>query len=254
MSRSAPKTLAGITLAILIGPAAEAGIILNRSAEGFFQSTGEKVPDFATMGYFGVLGDPYVHRIYYLFDLASVSGPIGSAALRLELDRFFAGVDSLSFGIFGFDGNPANLQLDYADGNVAGAEIFNDLGSGASFGSGLAIGLQAGYRCTPTCSGTPGAPGEILNLELTQAALDAINAAAGGLFAVGLRLDDETAADLFGGFKAVTFEFPLDGVTRVAELVLHREVQEPATLVLLATGIVGAAWCRRRRYAAHQVV
>ncbi|MFN7932125.1 MAG: hypothetical protein U0R19_02285 [Bryobacteraceae bacterium] len=221
---------------------------MDRSAEGNVVSLGESGPGFATMGVYQTQGQfsGFTSRIYYVFDLTSVSGPISSATLRLELDRYFVGAATTNFTIYDFTGNPDDLSLTYSQGSAAGLAIYNDLGSGAVFGSGVADASQFSYACSPTCSGTLGAPGAIASFTLNQAALNAINANLGGKFAIGLRLDDESETNLYTDFKAVTFHYLYSTTPRVAELVLD-PVPEPSTCTLITFGFAAALLFRRPR-------
>ena len=121
--------------------------VINRSAEGNVVSLGESGPGFATMGVYQAQGQfpGFISRLYYVVDLSAVFGPISSATLRLEIDRYFVGAATTNFTIYDFTGNPDDLSLTYSQGSAAGSAIYNDLGSGAVFGTGVADASQFAF-------------------------------------------------------------------------------------------------------------
>jgi dipeptidyl aminopeptidase/acylaminoacyl peptidase len=121
------------------------------------------------------------YRNFFTFDLSSLTGRVISA--RLELTRFgYGSADpSETLGLFDVSTGARTLNRN----NGASAAIFEDLGTGTSYGTFEVSGSAE--------------PSDVLSLPLNAAALADINAAAGGFFSMGGRLlSAEAHQSLFG--------------------------------------------------------
>lgn len=149
-----------------VAPAANQTVTLTDIARGWYNESGGHTA--AVEGYFvGLLGTQY-HN-FLVFDLASVPGTIRSATLRLEVpggSGFTSPDGAEDFELHEVTTDPATLDVD-ATGQTA---IYDDLADGPVFG---------------TRQYTPADIGTITEIELNSAAVTALNAAAGDLFAFG---------------------------------------------------------------------
>ncbi|MBW4473935.1 MAG: S8 family serine peptidase [Stenomitos rutilans HA7619-LM2] len=103
---------------------------------------------------------------YWTFDLSSLTAPITSATL--EVQRYYGSGDPTeTLGLFSVETDAATLNNRIGTNSA----IFNDLGSGTSYGT---------YAVSTT-----GDPTEILGFNLNTAAIAAINKAKGGFFSIG---------------------------------------------------------------------
>jgi hypothetical protein len=154
------------------------------------------------------------YRNFFVFDLSSIAGSITSAILRLDT------ANVVSSGIYDlFDVSTPISTLMAGGSGLTG--IYNDLGSGSTFGS---IGLLNTQDH------------QLVDITFNANGLAALNASS-GLFAVG---GTYTSAryHAFGGSN----EF----MTR--QLIIETaNVPEPFTIALLALGLFGIAAVRRRR-------
>lgn len=112
-----------------------------------------------------------------VFDLSNFSGTVNSAVL--SLNSFSVTSSPVLYTLFDTSASLAMLDADRADGNVAGIALFNDLGSGVSYGSRTYTGADIN---------------SVQSIALNGAALSAIQSAAGGQFAMGGTLTPSTAA------------------------------------------------------------
>jgi hypothetical protein len=118
----------------------------------------------------GVLDHSRFHNSFFTFDLSPVT-QVSSGILRLELEAYLSSDPSENFTVFGVVTDVPTLNAS----NSGRIDIFEDLESGAVYGTGTA---------------TPSDVRSVLEIPLSGEAIAEINAAAGGLFAVGVHLDE----------------------------------------------------------------
>jgi len=109
------------------------------------------------------------YRSFFVFDLNSLAATGTAAALRLELTAYTSGAGEETLQVYDVSTNTATLVADGA-GQTA---IYDDLGSGELYGE---------FEVSPADQNT------VLDIPLNAAAMAGINAAAGGNFAIGLKL------------------------------------------------------------------
>jgi hypothetical protein len=208
-------------------------IVLNAFQQGFYRNDGLNNGVFGTPNnYFVGYTNGGVYRNYFAFELASVRD-VTSAQLRiyrpgdsdLDTDAFETYVlyDVLT---------PPELL-----GHVGGVSIFDDLGSGTVYAS----------ENVPTPNFFDGG---YMTINLNA---DAIAALQGGqLFAIGgaittLRFPAPIGSEgLFGGSQGIYAQLILEG--RRVEV----PIPEPATLLLLGSGLAGVGTRIRKRRRASQ--
>ncbi|MEW4527898.1 hypothetical protein [Maioricimonas sp. JC845] len=161
------------------------------------------------------------YRSFFTFDISLVAGEVEEASLFLT--RFsVSGEDAENVGFFDVSTEAATLN------NNIGINlgIFDDLGTGSSYGVLTVAGPGLGQR------------EDVLELQLSAAAIADINASRGGFFSIGAKiLTDEGDGDfVFGGstFGGV----PPGGVQRLAlggnDV---RLLPEPSSIQLLLCGL-----------------
>lgn len=163
---------------------------------------------------------PAALRGFFAFDLAGLSGPITSAHLELDAARF-EGPDA--FEVIRL--HPVTTPIDTLLAGAGGVPASDDLGSGPVDATRAVVPLEAGTT---------------LLIALDPAALDDLNAASGGWFAVGAALGSRGGrpqANAFGGSGGAP-------ATR-RHLNAGDAVPEPASLGLAALGALALA-CRAR--------
>ncbi|RIL07235.1 MAG: hypothetical protein DCC71_03850 [Proteobacteria bacterium] len=159
----------------------------------FTTSDTELVPDTDNQGWYTGRGehalqnDNYLighngadaFRNFFVFDLSTLdlTGLVVASA-RLEVQRYNASTliegYVFEYGLFDVGTDAATLMADHPGPlpNADGVDVYEDLGSGASYGS-LAVDPLAGDA------------DDLLQFDLSAAALADLGAAAGGFFAIG---------------------------------------------------------------------
>jgi PEP-CTERM motif len=220
-----------LTIGMLAGssPARAAIITLNAVDYGVYDESGQHVASH--QGYAAGYDGHFELRNFFVFDLASVSGTIVSASLRLNtfyVNFYQQGTSTYTL----FDVTTPIASLIAGGTGLVGT--FNDLGSGTTYGN---------------RSYTFGDEFQVRDIALLASGVNALQAAVGGQFALGGTLPPP----LFRGFGLHQNVF--GGCCGIGpQLVLDVEpvpVPEPATLTLVGFGLA-AAVVRRRRAAPPQ--
>lgn len=156
------------------------------------------------------------YRNFFTFDLSSVRAAVSSAVLEAQRH---GSRGELTYSLFDVSTDPGQLNSN-AEFDAA---IFDDLGSGISFGSFLV-------------PDRPFAENEILRFALNRAGIAGIRAARGGFFSLGGAVSN---GFLFGGsqFTPVSLRLETDAAP----------IPEPGTLLLLGSGLAVLARSRPAR-------
>ncbi|AFY56856.1 RHS repeat-associated core domain protein [Rivularia sp. PCC 7116] len=159
-----------------------------------------------------------VFRSAVSFDLSSLSSPVTSAKLQLQKNRT-SGDPIETLGLFEVATDTNQLYTS----DIVSPEIFEDLGTGTSYGN---FDVATG-----------GNPSEILEFELNEEAIAAINAASGNFFSIGLSL---LSANPNNTNEAAEYLFAFSNNTGIQRLVLETENKETVE-VLVSDGKGGEA-------------
>jgi len=213
-------------------------ILPDTDNQGWYTSHGEHLAqnDNYLIGHNGADS----HRNFFLFDLSGLdlTGQVVTSA-TLEVRRYSSSADYIfDYGLFDIDlaaTPPATLLAGHPLDDVEGVAIYQDLGSGTSYG---------GMAFDPALSD----PDDLLVFPLAVSALADITTAAGGFFGIGgaitnLEFNAGTIHGGSGGEVAAPPPFVRDpGIQRLVIEV----VPESSALVLIGAGLVALAAFRRR--------
>ncbi len=202
MANAPLRSLASVVLAALLGSSSASAETFDASARGWYNQNGlHNATNLNTLVGQGVATDRF--RAFFVFDLASMARPAGSAVLRLELEAFLGPDPMEHVAIYDVSTPPGELVL----GQTGRSDIYADLGGDVPYGAVLAL---------------PSDVGSVLEFPLSPEAIAAINLARGGRFAVGVSVE---TLRLARGNEGVRFS--LAGESRVHQLVLD---DAPASL------------------------
>ncbi|AFY47866.1 RHS repeat-associated core domain protein [Nostoc sp. PCC 7524] len=153
-----------------------------------------------------------VFRSAVSFDLSSLSSQVTSAKLQLLKNRT-SGDPIETLGLFEVTTEINQLYTNRI--GLVSPEIFEDLGTGTSYGT---FDVATG-----------GNPSEILEFELNEAAIAAINAASGDFFSIGLAL---LSANPNNTTQAAEYLFAFSGNAGIQRLVLETENKETVEILV----------------------
>lgn len=248
--RSAPLLLLLTAVSIVFSGGAQATTTLHAIKGGWFSNAGEHVEANSNYAVGGGI-DGFIRNNYFLFDMSGMSSPISSATLRVYNPSapaspgfpfgYTSADPSETYALFDvatafFTNNPPGgaRVAGYGTGSLSGQGIFNDLGSGQSFGS-TAVSLADN--------------GRYVEISMNAAGLAALNAS-GDIFAVGgtiTTLDNIVNKESL--FASAFLDFP---APYGAQLVISSVPEPSESLLFIAgLGLIGMAAHRRAARAGH---
>ena len=225
--------------AMLVLVGASEGATLDAVARGFYRVDGTHDPansNYIVGSGFGFGQFIPETRDFFIFDLSAVEGTIAGATLHLfnraddpetpfDIENGYRSADATeTYRVNNVASAPTSVMT-----STASTAIFDDLGDGTSFGSYIASNADNG---------------RFIDILLNPAALAALNAAAGGLFAFGGNLTS------LSGDRTNEQVFAFSGLGPLNEtqlIVTLAPVPEPATVWLSALGLLAVAIVARRR-------
>lgn len=241
--RSAHLLLAAVS-SFAFSMGAQAATTLHAVGGGWFSNAGEHIEFNDNYAVGGGL-DGYTRNNYFLFDLSGVSGPVTTATLRVynpaapaspgfpfgytssDPTETYALFD-VSTAFFNVVLPGGNRVAGYGIGSAAGQGIFNDLGSGQSYGMYTASLADNGH---------------FVEISLNASGLAALNAT-GGIFAVGGAI---TTLDGLVNKESLFASAFLSSVGPNAPQLVISSVPEPAESVLFLAGLGLVGLAARRR-------
>jgi hypothetical protein len=158
----------------------------------------------------------YIFHNFFVFDLGNINEQITSATLQFHSYEV-TGIGT--YNLFDVLTPPEMLDMNTADS----VDIFNDLGTGTTFGS---------------FDADPGKSFQTFQLTLNQSATNAINSA-DGLFAIGGSFATNfTNSYIFGASENIDQMKLILNTTSI-------EVPQPGSLALLVIGLFSIGFCRK---------
>lgn len=168
------------------------------------------------------------HHNFFTFDLSSLTDTVISARLELQRYDYLSPDPSETLGLFAVSTDAATLN----NNNGTSSAIFNDLGTGTSYGSFVVSSV--------------GSFTDILSFNLNAAAIADINAGAGGFFSIGgalLSLSGGTNDEYVFGFS-----HEAGAVPRLVIETRSQSVPEPSSILgLVALSAFGAGSLLKRK-------
>ncbi len=225
------------TLFTLIAPATYAQVVVDMTDRGWYSRAGQHTDTNQNT----ITGPGYRNdtNSWFLFDLSGVQSNVCTATLRLEMETWSGGASTGESSIWDVTTDPAILVQSHVANDPVGIAITVDLETGANYASRTVFQADVG---------------SVLDFTLSaQAALD-INAAAGGMFAVGTHLtaaDPSTYLRWSSGSEQRVHQLVLTTGSGCAQLLPTVPVPIPASaLVIMAIFILlfGVVRLRRTRH------
>lgn len=222
--------LVSVAMVVLVASGAEAGIVTQNLLErGWFRSDGERAVDNYIVGNGITVSQPGEFRNYFIIDLSRVTDTVVTARLLLRNPTFgFSSPQGVETFRLTDVVTPIETLRTAPPGTAAAGNIFSDLRTGPLFGEIIA---------TPALNGT------IVSVSLTAEGLSSLNAARGGLWAVGGYISTINAS--IGFSDESLFASTGSGLASDTRIELTT-VPGPGAVSVLALAGVLAAGCRRR--------
>lgn len=214
-----------------------AAVTIAADNRGWFRHDGDHDPGNKNT-YTGQNGDgTQKYHSFFVFDLAAVSGPLASATLRLEHEKYYGPDATEPFDVFDVSTPSSQLGFHYSGGSATGLAIYADLASGNTYATNIVASAST--------------VGTIFEIPLNAQALSDITSALGGTFSAGVAVSNPFT--LSNGNEGLRFSSASE--FRTHELVLEvgsPAVPEPSTYAMAALGLIGLGaygWRKRQRQA-----